>query len=122
MLALFIACQMDESNKKLPDCAHNSHDIYHAWIWDNDSANSHTPPLEAAVTINKDDFIQNIASWDGKQKTKKENFIPLKISWDPGQAEQETGTFTMLGKKFRIRLVEDIFLQPGDVDSSTAGK
>jgi len=115
---LLCSCSMNHGDKDIPDS--HRHGLWHfmALIWDNDSLNSKSPPLEAVVTINNQ-YITFIESSDEKNKTNKNYFKPARIYWDKNDPGSQTGTFKILDKTYKIQITEDLRIQlPSDGDTS----
>jgi len=95
------ACGLNDENK-LPPNYHYPSNKFHAYIWRTDSMNSNAKPLDAMITVSHDS-ITDIESWDGTQKTKKDVFKPIKVSWDQGGGNSE---FKMFGVSYTVQLIE----------------
>ncbi len=101
-LALLVgACALNDENKKIPG-THEPPYHLHADIWNIDSINFE--PLDALVTIDSVG-ITRIESWDGQRKTRDEIFKTLKVKWD---GTGSSGTFKMLGKNYKIQVLDDV--------------
>ncbi len=116
-VVVLVSCSMNHGDKDVPDS--HRHGLWHfmALIWDDDSLNSKSAPLEAVVTINNQ-YITYIESSDGKNKSNKNYFKPARIIWDRNDQEWQTGTFRILDKTYRIKITEDLRIHlPSDGDT-----
>ena len=113
---------MNEENKDAPDSHRHGLWHYYALIWNNDSLNAKSPPLEAVVTINNQ-YITYIESTDGQKKTDRSHFKPALISWDNSDPTSQTGTFKILDKTYTIEITDELRAHlPSDDDTGNRKK